>query len=177
MAVWRGVLLGGEFGPAFNTSVQEDEAQRLAVLAEGARVLEVGSAYGYSAAVMALGGAVSVAAVDPHTSVRSAMIMEANLKALMVWHLVTMIPEYSETALPRMIAAGSKFDLIFVDGNHLGEAALADAEASQQLLNPGGTLLFHDYGDPDCPDVKPVLDFLYPGGPDCLTSTLWEKQL
>lgn len=174
-AVWRGVILGWEHGPAFSTAIQDDEAARLGELAAGRHVLEIGSAYGYSAAVMALARALSVTAVDPHTAVPSGPVMAACLEALKIGDRVTMVREYSGTALPRMLAAGRRFGLVFVDGDHQAHAAAADLGMAMPLLEQGGTLAFHDYRDPDCPGVAQVLDGLFPAGPDRLTGTLWEK--
>jgi predicted O-methyltransferase YrrM len=176
-AVWRGVVVKWEHGPAFNTAITEDEAARLEELARGRRVLEIGSAYGYSAAVMALAGAVRVTAVDPHNAVPSKGIMAESLEALNVADRVDMWCEYSGTALPRLAELKRKFGLIFVDGDHSVEAAARDAAMALPLLEPGGVLACHDYRDPDCPGVGAALDKLFRDGPDRLTGTLWEKAI
>jgi predicted O-methyltransferase YrrM len=175
MAVWRGVVVKWEHGPAFNTAITEDEAARLCELARGRRVLEIGSAYGYSAAVMALAGAVHVTAVDPHKAVPSAGIMAESLEALNVADQVEMVCDYSWRVMPQMVADGLRFGLIFVDGDHSVEAAARDAAMALPLLEPGGTLAFHDYREPECPGVGAALDKLFRDGPDRLTGTLWEK--
>ena len=53
---WRGMPVGDD-GLRVSTSLTGNETQALAGLAAGCDVLEVGSAFGYSAAVMALAGA------------------------------------------------------------------------------------------------------------------------
>ena len=51
----------------------------------------------------------------------------------------------SHTALQRLIAAGGKFDFIYIDGDHHRDAVAKDAELAHQLLVPGGLLAFDDY--------------------------------
>src|SRR5215831_16889448 len=105
---WRGVMVGWEHGPAFATSIHEDEAARLEALAAGQHVLEVGSAYGYSACIMARAGALSVMAVDPHQALPSADIMAANIAALRLGGTVDMVADYSGNVLPGLAEAGRK---------------------------------------------------------------------
>jgi predicted O-methyltransferase YrrM len=38
------------------------------------------------------------------------------------------------------------FDVIYIDGSHLSKHVLEDAVLSLPLLNPGGLLIFDDYG-------------------------------
>ena len=51
----------------------------------------------------------------------------------------------SKRALLDLIEEGSAFDLIYVDGSHLGLDVLVDAALSWQVLNRGGFLIFDDY--------------------------------
>jgi Methyltransferase domain len=44
-----------------------------------------------------------------------------------------------------LLAAGERFDLVFVDGSHHGLDVLVDAALSWQLLRDGGFLVFDDY--------------------------------
>jgi predicted O-methyltransferase YrrM len=53
--------------------------------------------------------------------------------------------EYSETALPKFIIAGAKFDFIYVDGDHNAQGVLHDIVLSWKLLKVGGILLMDDY--------------------------------
>jgi hypothetical protein len=175
MPPWRGVILGGENGPAFSTAITDEETTRLGELSAGRRVLEVGSAYGYSAAVMAVAGAERVIAVDPHCALPSRDVMSACLGALGLSGRVDMVLDYSTTVLPRLAAEGQRFGLVFIDGDHRADAAAADARMALSLMKPGGMLACHDYRDPDCPGVAQALDEMFPGGPDRLTGTLWEK--
>ena len=47
--------------------------------------------------------------------------------------------------LPKLIAAGEKFDLIFIDGSHSSLDVMTDATLSWQLLAERGLLIFDDY--------------------------------
>ena len=160
---WRDVAPGD--GPAISTSVTAVEAAELARLAEGREVLEVGSAFGYSAVVMALTGA-TVTAVDPHTWLPSSHeVMAQNLAAYGVADRVTVVREPSQQALPWLAKDGARFGLVFVDGDHTAEAARHDIRWALQLLDPGGTLAVHDYlEDCCCPGVRAAADGLLEGG-------------
>lgn len=61
---WRDVSL--DEGPFISTSVTVREAAELAGFADGQAVLEIGSAFGYPAVMMALAGG-QVTAIDPHS--------------------------------------------------------------------------------------------------------------
>src|ERR1700704_2654435 len=87
---WRDVP-AGLASPLISTSITAAEAGRLAELADGRDVLEVGSAYGFSACVMALAGARHVTAVDPHTWLGSHDAMLSNLDACGVSDVVTVV--------------------------------------------------------------------------------------
>jgi predicted O-methyltransferase YrrM len=69
----------------------------------------------------------------------------------------TMVAD-SRRALLDLIAAGERFDLVFVDGSHLALDVLVDAALSWQLLAAGGFLVFDDYewtGVGDDPLLRP----------------------
>ena len=51
----------------------------------------------------------------------------------------------SRRVLPDLIAGDEAFDLVYVDGSHLGLDVLVDASLSWQVLEPGGALVFDDY--------------------------------
>jgi predicted O-methyltransferase YrrM len=170
---WRDVPAGPD-GPVISTSVQPLEAAELALLANGRTVLEVGSAYGYSACVMALAGASHVTAVDPHRWIQgSHWAMSQNLAACGVADKVLIIRVPSQVALPGFADRGTRFGLIFVDGDHSAEAVKHDGEWAAKLLEPGGTIAFHDYGeDCCCAGVRQAVDGMYPDG-GTVTGTLF----
>jgi predicted O-methyltransferase YrrM len=166
---WRG-LPTGDGGPLVSTSLTLNEARALARLATGRDVLEVGSAFGFSACVMALAGARHVTAVDPHWWLNSHDAMASNLDKCGVTGQVTIVRGTSPGALGGL----GPFGLVFIDGDHAAEAVTADVEAARAVLADGGVLAVHDYGeDCCCPGVRQALDILFPGGPDELVDTLF----
>jgi predicted O-methyltransferase YrrM len=166
---WRDVP-AGLASPLISTSLTANETNRLAELAAGRDVLEVGSAYGYSACVMALAGARHVTAVDPHGWLNSHDAMVANLDACGAAGSVTIVRGASPDALGGL----GPFGLAFIDGDHGAAAVMADVEAALKVLGSGGVLACHDYGeDCCCPGVRHALDALFPAGPSELVDTLF----
>ena len=53
--------------------------------------------------------------------------------------------ELSDRALPQLICQNKKYDLIFIDGNHVAPYVLTDSVMSWPLLKVGGYMLFDDY--------------------------------
>jgi predicted O-methyltransferase YrrM len=157
-------------GRLINTSLTGPEAETLARLADGRDVLEVGSAFGYSAAVMVLGGAKHVTAVDPHDRLNSHGVMLANLKGAGVAGQVTVVRGESPAALDRL---SGPYGLVFIDGDHTASGVLADVGAARKLLAGGGVLAVHDLGeDCCCPGVRLALESLFPEGPSEHVDTL-----
>jgi SAM-dependent methyltransferase len=172
---WRKVSIGS--GPAILTSVASEEAVELSRLARGASVLEVGSAHGYTATVMALAGA-RVTAIDPHGGRtwlgNTLKEMQANLEAYGVRDKVEIVPELSFTAMPRLARENRRYRLVFIDGDHAYDAVLVDLKNALDVLEPDGIIACHDYGeDCCCPDVRRAVDGIFPDGPDRLTGTLF----
>lgn len=54
-------------------------------------------------------------------------------------------------------------DVVFVDGDHGQHAVLADSIWATELVNPGGMIIWHDYGNPSV-EVTEVLDQLHEEG-------------
>jgi len=160
-------------GPAISTSVTGGEAAELSRLAAGKQVLEIGSAFGYSAVVMALAGA-DVTAVDPHAWIPGSYeAMLANLAAHGVTDKVEVIRESSFQALPWLGSEGTRYGLVFVDGDHSAEAVRHDVGWALKLLEPGGTLAVHDTTETCCcPGVALAIGELFPEGGD-VTDTLF----
>lgn len=185
---WRELAPGD--GPPVMTSLLEEEAAELGRLASGRRVLEIGSAHGYSAVVMALAGAEHVTAVDNHSGGTwlgdTRTIMEGNLGAYGVAERVTIVQADSRDALAALGEQGERFGLIFIDGDHTRAGATADINGSLPLLEAGGVLAVHDYGETCCcPEVAPAVDAALgwletrAAGtrPPQVVGTLWLKRL
>jgi predicted O-methyltransferase YrrM len=171
---WRFILPVPTSTRSVNTSMTEAEAAALVSLSKGKAVLEIGSANGFSASAMALGGAEHVTAVDPHSWVPGSLpAMEENLREYDVESKVTIIADTFYAAFERLKEEGAQFDFIFIDGDHQYEAVKFDVTHARELLAPGGVIACHDYDECCCPGVRPALDELFPDGPTLLTDTLF----
>jgi predicted O-methyltransferase YrrM len=154
---WRPIALAPG-RPEISTSLTADETYELQRMsAIRCDVLEIGSAYGYSAVAMALGGA-KVTAVDPHAWLNSYTTMIQNLIAYDVLDNVEIIQQDSWTALPKLFADGRTFDLIWIDGDHEAHTVSHDVAWAIQLVRKGGTIACHDYDEATCPGVRQALD-------------------
>lgn len=153
---WRPIAFGP--GPTISTSLTPAETVELQELAADAEVLEIGSAYGYSAVAMALGGAEHITAVDPHSWLNSHTVMTQNLLDYNVIDVVSIIADFSYVAMPHLVAQGAQFDLIWIDGDHEALMVAHDVRWALQLLKPTGTLACHDYDEATCPGVRQALD-------------------
>jgi predicted O-methyltransferase YrrM len=167
---WRPVLLAPGPVPAISTSVTEAETAKLQELAAQpgvTQILEVGSAFGYSAIAMALANPnAHITAVDPHNQLGSHPIaggsrevMAGNLEAYGVADRVTMLVTTSQQVLPELEPAS--FDLVFIDADHVEPAVTHDVGWALKLLRPGGTLACHDLDEWTCPGVRAALDRLF----------------
>lgn len=152
---WRDLAPGD--GPAISTSLTLAETDELRWLTKGADVLEIGSAYGYSAIVMALAGA-RVLAVDPHVQLDSCGQMAANLNAYGVADRVGILRSDSGAAMPALDEDGRRYDVVWIDGDHAAATVTHDVLWGVRLLREGGTLALHDYDEDTCPGVRQALD-------------------
>jgi predicted O-methyltransferase YrrM len=57
---------------------------------------------------------------------------------------VEFYPEPSNLVLPRLLAQGRQFDLAFIDGDHRFDCVFLDLVYVDQLLKPGGVVVFDD---------------------------------
>lgn len=175
---WRDVLPGKHpAGKPISTSLTVNEASALATLAEGQRVLEIGSAFGFSAVVMALGGAESILSVDPHTwcapARGSLLLMSDHLHIYGVEDRVEVVVDTFFEEYPRLAQRNARFDLIFIDGDHSYDAVMFDIKNSVTLLEPEGFIACHDYMERCCcPTVAQALDEFFPGGPDYILDSI-----
>ena len=163
-------------GPEILTGITANEADALAALvSEDRLVLEVGSAYGFSALTMAAKGA-HVFTIDSHAGVNpdSLAVLCENISASGMGHRVFPLVGESQWLLPALAATGAQFDVVFVDG---GEHETGhDVNWGWHMLHRHGWLARHDYGEDRSPGVKAALDQRFPDGPDRLTRTMWMKR-
>lgn len=179
MVVMAGRELALETGaPSILTAIDDEETTALTQLAKHQRVLEIGSAYGFSSIAMALAGATSVLTIDPHAGEcpDSLETLRANIEAYGVAKKVVPVVAYSQEALPELSAKRQRYGLVFVDGEHSAKSVAHDVEHGWALLGKGGTLVCHDYGTDGCRGVQEALDARWPDGPDELVGTLWIKR-
>ncbi len=135
-----------------------------------ARTLEVGMAFGASTVVFAAmhgmrdrGSKRPHIAIDPFQSTIWDDVGRLKLEAANLADLVEVIEERSSVALSRLMAEGSQFGLIYVDGSHLFEDVFVDAYFGMRLLEPGGYLLFDDCADPHVEKVLAFINTSVPG--------------
>ena len=164
-------------GEPILTSVTANESAELRKLAAAQRVLEIGSAHGYSSVVMALAGAEHILAVDDHSGTTwlgdTLGVMQANLRKYQVADKVSIRQGNSMTVLPDLRAEEARFGFIFIDGDHRLDGAMADIENALALLEPGGTIAVHDFLEHCCcPDVMFAVNRLIAAGPDYVVDTL-----
>ena len=112
--------------------------------AREARILEIGSYEGLSACYLLwrLPDA-TITCIDPFAMSEEATF-DANVALLGASRVHKLVAD-SRRVLPDLVADGSQFDLVYVDGSHLGLDVLVDAALSWQVLKPGGDLVFDDY--------------------------------
>lgn len=149
---------GGKMLPTFPSGMSKEPGAALARLVKEERAtttLETGMALGLSTLWM-LGAACAVAAengagtlpkhtaIDPYqkTDWKSAGLRL--VEAAGATELVTHVAEDSTLALPRLVAEGAAFDLVFVDGGHLYELAFCDILFGLRLVRPGGLVVVDD---------------------------------
>lgn len=136
-----------------NSFDTREEAEALWRLAQGRRVLEIGSFLGFTALVFALGGAEHVDAIDPHVGDSTLgpqdtlPTMWANLGRFGVRERVTIHVGPAHGVVLGMLR--HQFGLVFIDGNHL--EAVEDTQYTLPLLQPGGLLVWHDRDDWEVP--------------------------
>jgi len=124
--------------------------------------IEVGLGYGISA-LFVCDGLLSSGApdarhvvIDPYQDTRFAgcglqFMDEAGVAGMVEHHA-----EESQTALPRMVREGRRFDLAVIDGNHRFDAVFVDLYYIGQLLRPGGVVFVDDY---HLPGIKRAVSF------------------
>lgn len=143
--------------------LSEVEGRKLADLARGNRVLEIGSFCGRSAVCLAQ-TAELVTCIDPFdgrgTSAPGDTREEfrGNLDRYRDHFSGRVVAHKGTTAdvAPGLCAAS--YDLVFIDGAHDYESVAADIKAAEPLLAPGGLIAFHDYHKPIDPDVTRAVD-------------------
>jgi len=140
----------------------EVEVLRELVRASGARdLLEIGMANGSSTIAMleALGEKGGhVTSIDPYQlgAVTAQGVNGSgydgegvkNVQSAGFERMHTLMAEPDYAALPKLVAAGSRFDFVFVDGYHSFDYVMIDFFYADLLLRTGGMVAFHDSNRP-----------------------------
>lgn len=159
--------------------IKDIEAEALYQAAKESRglILEVGSYMGRSTAYLALGTQAGfrqpIVSIDPWRAPVEVHLFEtfrANIARLGVNGAVTPVRMPSAEAYRLKIPAEAwsrGIELLFIDGDHLEAGVTLDLRWID-LVNVGGTVAFHDYGNGDWPDVTRVVDRYRQEHPDIL---------
>jgi len=114
--------------------------------------LEIGMAWGLStlhilAALAEVNGAAGFkphVVVDPFEASRFGNAGLRLIRELGAEAMVEFYPEGSEIVLPRLLADGRQFELVFIDGDHRFDPGFVDFFYVHRLLKPGGLVIFDD---------------------------------
>ena len=140
-------------------------------------VLEIGSLFGLSAAVLhnfqgarssgmfltlldPLEGYYEAGGADPVTGIEvNEAILRKNLAELDVPKSdYRLIKELSADAAAIKAASDRLYDFVLVDGDHSTAGVAADFENYGPLVKPGGLIVFDDYGSEHWPGIQPYVD-------------------
>jgi len=145
----------GDNGPnrIFPDSLTPERGAVLSAVCRAIRpraTLEVGMAWGVSTLLILEALAESGVPAAPHVVMdpgQSALYHNAarlSLKRLGLENFVEFYEAPSDLVLPSLLASGRQFDFAFIDGDHHFDTAFNDFRFANQLLVPGGTILFDD---------------------------------
>ena len=112
-------------------------------LSRAKSILEIGTGYGLSAIAMAKAqtrpGLLTIDQYEPQVT-----ISRKHLAAIFPDDNVKLVAGDKRDIVPRLARDGRRFDLIFHDGGHDGDAYVRDFEALLPTLNAGGLFLIDD---------------------------------
>lgn len=107
------------------------------------KTLEIGFAYGCSAAHIINATKSKHIAIDPKTEIWGNLGFK-NLEKLGLKKYLTFIKDQSHNALPRLLEEGTKLDFAFIDGNHFFEYIMVDFHFIDKMLEQDGYIMFDD---------------------------------
>jgi len=143
-----------------NTAVSEEHADFIYnfLKTTGLRkTLEVGFAYGYSAAhIMEATQAIHVV-IDPYQEKNYHNLGKQNIRALGLIENLRLYESRAHEALPKIISLGERFNFVFIDGGHKFDQTFVDWYFSDLLLESQGYILFHDAW---MPSIQCVSEFI-----------------
>lgn len=144
-------LLLGHLDGREVASTMQTPAQRVTLAIAAAHyaaqrpIIEIGSAFGGSAMVMAAATNVHrppIYSIDPETSTRDIMRFAFEREGQL--DRLHQLIQTSDQAIDKLADMHSKAGLVFIDGLHTYTGVKADFEAYAPLVAPGGALVFHD---------------------------------
>jgi predicted O-methyltransferase YrrM len=148
-----------------------DELEKLADLAIGKDVLEIGSFMGLSAFAMAI-GAKKILCVDTFRANTAGQHQLDTLQTLEAFDAATARFKNVERFVGTSEDAGrfkcfeqQKFDLIFLDAMHTYQEVKADINRWYPYVHAGGVMAFHDYRHDDFPGVEKAVDEVFGPAP------------
>jgi predicted O-methyltransferase YrrM len=130
------VAIGPREGAALGALVRAEQART---------TLETGLGFAVSTlwicdALLEAGADAHHVAVEPHPRPEALeRLADAGVSSL-----VELVEEPSELALPRLLAAGRRFDVAFVDGNHRFEGVFLDLVYAGRLVRERGAVFVDD---------------------------------
>lgn len=108
----------------------------------GARFLEIGTALGYSACVMATAAPWStIVTLNPKDGEFERAVSNLRIRSNVIVAKMTSVDFKKSNA-------GGNYDIVFVDGDHAYNMIMHDAGFFNDLVE-GGLILFHDYSPPE----------------------------
>jgi predicted O-methyltransferase YrrM len=108
------------------------------------KTLEVGFAYGCSAAHIISATDSPHYAIDPFQTKHWDNVGLKNLKTLKLDHHLRFLPDFAHNAMPALLKEGQRFDFILIDGDHRYDGIMNDFFYADKLLNEGGYVMFDD---------------------------------
>jgi len=134
-------------------------------------ILEIGSAWGRSTVLLALGTTKKIWSIDPHTGgiafIRRGEVQDSfeefkeNLKKHMVESRVNVLRRTTaETEKLCIIPQNVIFSMVFIDGLHTSEGVSIDFNFAYNRLVNSGVIVFDDYFEPSLDDYKVTIDNL-----------------
>ena len=152
------------------------ELERLADLAQGKRVLEIGSHLGVSTISLA-STSKSLVSVDWHRGDTQTtgwgFTLGRHVLNLIRYDVLDKVCVVCADGYEfGAFLADESFDVAFIDGDHRYEKVCENIDLFLPKVRRGGHITFHDYGvtDPPCGEKQAVDEYF--GGPDDLVDTL-----
>jgi hypothetical protein len=148
-----------ELGTDNYVAISEEEGEYISKFLKDnkiKRTLEIGFAYGCSAAYIIMATQSKHYAIDPYQICYQNM-GKRNIEKLELGQFLDLKEEFSQLALPEMFKEGVQIEFAFIDGGHLFDEIFVDFYFIDLMLEENGYVLFHDYW---MPSTKAVLSWI-----------------